>query len=28
MKQNQSLAFGQSPLGILRELKKMDDNEK
>lgn len=28
MKQIQSLAFGQSPLGILRELKKMDDNQK
>ncbi len=28
MKKIQSLAFGQSPLGILRELKKMDDNQK
>jgi len=28
MKQIQSLAFGQSPLGILRELKKMDDDQK
>lgn len=28
MKKIQSLAFGQSPLGILRELTKMDDNEK
>jgi len=28
MRQIQSLAFGQSPLGILRELKKMDDDQK
>jgi two-component system NtrC family response regulator len=28
MKKIQSLAFGQSPLGILRELHKMDDNQK
>jgi len=28
MEKIQSLAFGQSPLGILRELKKMDDNQK
>ncbi|HSL62139.1 MAG TPA: response regulator [Desulfotignum sp.] len=28
IKKIQSLAFGQSPLGILRELSKMDDNEK
>lgn len=28
MEKIQSLAFGQSSLGILRELKKMDDNQK
>ena len=28
MKKIQSVAFGQSPLGILRELNKMDDNQK
>lgn len=28
MQKMQSLAFGQSPLGILRELSKMDDNVK
>jgi DNA-binding NtrC family response regulator len=28
MQKIQSLAFGQSPLGILRELSKMDDNKK
>lgn len=28
MEKIESLAFGQSPLGILRELAKMDDNEK
>lgn len=28
MEKIQSLAFGQSPLGILRELSRMDDNEK